>query len=100
MAEEGVVVVTETQRTGLKLCTVVLLDALITDLQAAEIQSRSSGREVGKEGVVGPAATCARMPPRPARARRQPARRQQACSMHAKQSDMPDPHFRFDRQSS
>jgi hypothetical protein len=38
MGEEGVVVVTETQRTEMKLCTVVLLDALITDLQAAEIQ--------------------------------------------------------------
>jgi hypothetical protein len=48
--EEGVVVVTETQRTELKLCTVVPLDVLITDLQAAEIQSRSCGREMGGEG--------------------------------------------------
>jgi len=47
-------VVTETQRTELTLCTVVLLDALITDLQAAGLQSQSCGREMGGERAEEP----------------------------------------------
>jgi len=44
MAAEGVVEVTETQRIKLKLGGPERLEALITDLQAAGIQSRSCGR--------------------------------------------------------
>jgi hypothetical protein len=52
--------VTETQRTEMKIGMMVLLNALMTRLQLPWLGDGSCGREVGKEGVVGPAATCAR----------------------------------------
>jgi hypothetical protein len=52
--------VTETQWTEMKIGMMVLLNALMTRLQLPWLDDGSCGREVGKEGVVGPAATCAR----------------------------------------